>query len=504
MKALLMYRDQDFDLKRPLPPQEAALVQDLELATLFSAMAGGDKFLLEVARKAVLTSLRSPDAIRYRQQILADCLRQPAVVREMYQIAVAAIEAERKVYYGIYRRMPSAVLSRSVEVLRLFVPELQKLRALADQYSGQFASAGFTTLFVMLQRELDDTYFARIQAHLRDLKFRSGALISAGLGKGNKGTGYVLHRTPERKRSWLSLLFGKTEPEFTYRIADRDEGGIRALGELRDRGINPVANALAQSVDHILAFFTMLRTELAFYVGCMNLQEQLAAKGAGTCLPVPVERGRRTCTCAGLYDVCLALRLEGRVVGNDVQAEGKELLIITGANRGGKSTFLRSLGLAQLMMQCGMFVAAALYSADVCIGLFTHFKREEDATMSSGKLDEELSRMSAIVEHLTADCLVLLNESFAATNEREGSEIARQITCALLERRVKVCFVTHLHEFARGMYERHLPNAMCLRAERKEDGERTYKVVEGKPLQTSYGEDLYRRIFGVASNAVSD
>ncbi len=99
---------------------------------------------------------------------------------------------------------------------------------------------------------------------------------------------------------------------------------------------------------------------------------------------------------------------------------------------------------------------------------------------------------------------MLLNESFAATNEREGSEIARQITCALLERRVKVCFVTHLHEFARGMYERHLPNAMCLRAERKEDGERTYKVVEGKPLQTSYGEDLYRRIFGVASNAVSD
>jgi DNA mismatch repair ATPase MutS len=90
---------------------------------------------------------------------------------------------------------------------------------------------------------------------------------------------------------------------------------------------------------------------------------------------------------------------------------------------------------------------------------------------------------------------VLFNESFAATNEREGSEISRQIVCALLERRIKVIFVTHLYEFSRGLYENNMKNALFLRAERKPDGERTFRVIEGEPLQTSYGEDLYNRIF---------
>ncbi len=66
-----------------------------------------------------------------------------------------------------------------------------------------------------------------------------------------------------------------------------------------------------------------------------------------------------------------------------------ELLIITGANQGGKSTFLCAVGLAQVMMQCGMFVAAESFSANVCDGIYTHYKREEDASMRSGKLDEE-------------------------------------------------------------------------------------------------------------------
>ena len=112
--------------------------------------------------------------------------------------------------------------------------------------------------------------------------------------------------------------------------------------------------------------------------------------------------------------------------------------MITGANRGGKSTFLRGIGLAQLMMQCGMFVPAAVFPRQCLRWLFTHFKREEDASMRSGKLDEELSRMSAIIDNITPHSIVLFNESFASTNEREGSEIARQIVRALLERGVKV------------------------------------------------------------------
>jgi DNA mismatch repair ATPase MutS len=142
-----------------------------------------------------------------------------------------------------------------------------------------------------------------------------------------------------------------------------------------------------------------------------------------------------------------------------------------------------------------MLVPAESFCANVCDGLITHYKREEDVTMSSGKLDEELNRMSDIVDHLTRNSMVLFNESFAATNEREGSEIARQIISALIEKRIKVFYVTHLYDFAHGFYDRKLADAIFLRAERQTDGERTFRVSEGEPLQTSYGKDLYVKIF---------
>jgi DNA mismatch repair ATPase MutS len=93
--------------------------------------------------------------------------------------------------------------------------------------------------------------------------------------------------------------------------------------------------------------------------------------------------------------------------------------------------------------------------------------------------------------------MLLFNESFAATNEREGSEIARQIVLALLEKHIKIFFVTHLYEFARGFYDRNDEGVLFLRAERLDDGTRTFKLLKGEPLETSYGEDLYRQIFGV-------
>ena len=123
----------------------------------------------------------------------------------------------------------------------------------------------------------------------------------------------------------------------------------------------------------------------------------------------------------GLYDACLSLSTEVRTVGNDVDADGKRLIMITGANQGGKSTFLRSVGLAQLMMQAGMFVAAESFTASVSAGVFTHFKREEDTAMDKGKLDEELARMSVIADQIGPGSLLLCNESFASTNERDGS-----------------------------------------------------------------------------------
>jgi DNA mismatch repair ATPase MutS len=107
--------------------------------------------------------------------------------------------------------------------------------------------------------------------------------------------------------------------------------------------------------------------------------------------------------------------------------------------------------------------------------------------------------MSDIVDALGPDSMLLFNESFAATNEREGSEIARQIVSALLETRVKVFFVTHMYEFAHALFEQKTDHAVFLRAARQADGRRTFKLLPAEPLQTSFGVDLYEEIFGCAA-----
>jgi DNA mismatch repair ATPase MutS len=472
--------------------------------TLFNAMAGGDKFLFDMAKRAVLLGADELDTIRYRQDVLRDCLNNPAVIRDIYQILLEVIEKKRHRWMGIYGRSPSGILGSSVEMVQLFVGQLRKLRQIADLHASLFESEGFIRFFAMLDEELDDEYFATVEEHLKRLRFRNGVLISATLGKGNEGAGYLLRKPNEETRNLIERVFANQSRSYSFRIHPRDDHGARALADLQDRGINLVANALAQSADHIDSFFDVLRVELAFYIGCLNLAETLAQWDEPVCFPTPAPAGERRFATRGLYDVCLALTMQSHVVGNDVQADGKDLVIITGANQGGKSTFLRSVGLAQVMMQCGMFVPAESLQASVCQGLFTHYRREEDASMTSGKLDEELSRMSGIADRLTANAAVLFNESFAATNEREGSEIARQITRALVERRVRVFFVTHLYEFAHSWFRSNMSNTLFLRAQRQADGARTFRLIEGEPLETSYGEDLYKSVFATDAPHQSD
>lgn len=496
MKAYLLYKDRDFNIKAPLPANHQELIQDLGLDILFEAMAAEDEFVLKVVSAVPLLSLSDNlETVKYRQGILKDCMANPAELKTLYDITVAGAEARKNSWLGIFSSYPTSILSGSVDIMQVLVDILKQLRQFTDEVSPKFKSEGFKRFFHMIQNELTDDYFQTVDDHLADLKLKEGTLMSAQLSEGNKGDHYTLHRLPTRQHSWWEWLFPKKPEGFVFSIHPRDESGLRALSELNNRAVNIVANAVAQSADHILAFFNLLRTEFAFYIGCINLKSRLDEMGEPVCIPEAHEPDTQFRAFTGLYDVNLSLSMRQKIVANDLAADGKNLVIITGANQGGKSTFLRSIGLSQLMMQSGMFVCAKSFKGSLSQSLFTHFKRKEDAKMVSGKFDEELNRMSNLVDQLKPHAMILFNESFASTNDREGSEIASQIVTALLEKDVKVYFVTHLYEFANSFYTGNSDQTVFLRPERTDRAERTFKVVPGNPQQTSYGADLYQRIF---------
>ena len=381
---------------------------------------------------------------------------------------------------------------------------MRAFRGLIDEEGGRFRSGGLTRLFATLQAELTEDYLEDIEREMERLSFEGELRLTARLGPGNEGTDYVLQAPGDDRGSFLGRLLDRGPEGYSFRIHERDMAGARILSELRDLGLYDVAIAVGRATGHVLGFFQALRTELAFYVGCLNLRDALTALDTPICIPRRAPEGSRRLRFQGLRDPSLALGAGHAVVGSDLDIESARLGIVTGANEGGKSTFLRSLGLAHLMLGAGIFVAAGSFEAEPCPNLFTHFSREEDAELERGHFDEELARLDAIVEELGRGDLVLFNESFGSTNEREGSEIARDVVRALLESDVRVFFVTHMYAFARGCFEDSPRGTVFLRAEREADGTRTFRIVRGEPLQTSFAEDVFEEVFGDGASREAD
>jgi len=489
MRCRLLLADGDVDVDA-LPELDPALTADLGLDRVLASMARGDHVIERVVPRLLATPLATTDAIRYRQASVRDAAASPAVVRELYTVATDAIEAERRIW-GSAMRNAELVLDRAANVLGRFVEAFRELRRIEAEHGEAFTSPGFTAFFRMVATDLDDPWLAEVEDHLTRLRTRT-LHVSARLGDGARGTDYVLHRSPSTIRGWRDRV-GLEERRSTVKVELSDQNAMNTMSELRATAIAPTAGVTREAADHVLAFFRQLQVELAFLIGCANLHESLTAAGGAVAYPDAEDGATATFRATGLYDLGLRLTIDGPVVPNDLDTGGQRLVVITGANGGGKSTVLRAVGLAQLLLGAGMFVAAESLTTSVAPAIRTHFTREEDASLAGGRLDEELTRLAALVDVTTPGTLVLLNESLSTTNEREGAAIARGVVDALVDAGVEVWFVTHNHHLASGLADAEPARAHFLRAERG-DGERPFRLVAAPPLATSHGMDLYRRI----------
>jgi hypothetical protein len=492
LKPHLLFSDRDFNRQGELPDSAGDLIQDLGLETIWRAMSEGDRFLWDVARRVTLESLKTTEEVGYRQEVGRDFLARPEALERLYQVAVDAVESERRIW-GLSGRHPAGALHHGVEVLSVLMPAARRLRELSEAMRASWRSRGLTEFAGSLGRDLDDEYLDRVDSLLSALRLESGALFGADLGTGGGGIAYLLLRPSARRMPLGERLGVRERSQHSFTVDPRDESGLRALGDLTDRGLAGVAVSVSQAADHVLAFFRSLRFELGFYLGCLNLHRALAAQQLPVCWPRLAPADEPRWSALGLYDLTLPLRDGTRPVGNDLKADGCPLLVITGANSGGKSTFLRSLTLAQLLAQAGVFVGAQGFESSLATSIHTHFVRPEDDSMSRGRLADELERMSRTVDQVGAGALLVMNESFSSTNELEGSEIARQVITALLESEVRVAIVTHFFELAGALLASPPRPAVFLRAERLPDGRRTYRLLPGEPLATAFGSDLLGR-----------
>lgn len=482
----------DLDVDAAEPPWADDLVADLGLDAVLDAMSAGDRLVRAVARAVLLAPAPAAPVVHHRQDVLVDCLRTPDVVRGLYADLGDLLDAARRVHGG-FLRTPAHRLRRSRRILELCLPVLRDVRDRAAAQGDMWRSDGLGGLAATLAVELDEEFFAAAGEHLRLLAGPT-TVMRAGFGPGLRGVGHALVLPAEDRRGWVARLAAPHPGELVYRVPERDEAGARALAELRDSGLASVADAVGEAAEHVLDFCRALRTELAFYVGALTLADRLGRAGVPLCVPDIAGGDAAAVLVDDLRDVALALAGAGDVVGDDLDGPEARLVLVTGANRGGKSTFLRAFGQAQLMGQAGALVAARRAALPRARHVVSHFRRGEDEGLRSGKLAEELARMSALVDHLAPGDLVLANESFASTDEREGSEIARQVLEPLLDAGVRVVLVTHLTDLALGWSESPPAPTVFLRADPPSTAERPFRLRPGRPEPTSHGVELADRL----------
>lgn len=496
MKVRLLFPDRDADLAASPPEGADDLIADLDLEPVLEVMVP-DKRLSKLCPAVLLNPLSTPAEIGWRQHILADALADPEGMRALFALAGKALESQHSIWMYAGRTADS-LLSRSIHGLQALLPWLRQLARLASQRLPLARSEGLIALYQRLIDELDPGYLEEMGSMLSQLQFPRGVLTRARLDRSGLLGSLELLAPEAGRRPWWARLGFAPPGRLQFTLAERDEAGARALSEFRDDAIHDVAATLSRSCDHVLGFFHQLRWETGFYVGCLQLHDRLTHLGLTTCWPAPATPADAM-SASELRCVSHAVRTASAPTGNDIAGPRVDLAIITGANQGGKTTFLRSVGCAQLLMQAGMYVPAASYRAAIAPMIHTHFRRAEDDDLASGKLEEELVRMSRIVERCRPGDLLLMNESFASTDEVEGTYIAADILDALLDHGVRILAVTHFHRLAR--HYRGRPGTTFLIAERLEDGRRTHRLLPGTPASTSHGLDIYRQVFGTAVDA---
>jgi DNA mismatch repair ATPase MutS len=210
--------------------------------------------------------------------------------------------------------------------------------------------------------------------------------------------------------------------------------------------------------------------------------------------------GERVFDADDLYNLVVALNLPDgeEIVPNDVRFNENDatIYVLTGPNRGGKSVITCAIGLAAALMQLGMFVPAKSATISLCDGIFTHFPTGADDTIDKGRLGEECARLRDIFDEVSADSIVLLDESLSSTGSFEASYIAAEVLAGLSRVGCRTLFSTHLHELAAeidGINARTAPDGGAVidtLVAGIADGKRSFKIVRQKPDGKSYARDI--------------
>lgn len=420
------------------PGAEPEFFADLRLDQVVASLTSGREEY-DLASLFYLP-LHEVEAVHYRHHVLRD-LEQEPVVSSVRDFA-GALQQMRKHLALMeklrYARQQQRWFLQAASVYGDAVCTLQKqlgaveLRSrgflgLREYLNGYVESDEFTTLTVDTRRVQNDLAAVRYAVHVKGNRVR------------------VSHYEDEADMSAeIERAFAKFQQGAVtdYRAQFRDHAD---MNHVEAQILDLVAKLHPETFADLERFCTQherylddtvhrFDREIQFYLAYLEYIEPLKKKGLDFALPRVSARSKEI-SATNTFDLALAAKLNtdgGRVVCNDFHlGDAERILVVSGPNNGGKTTFARAFGQLHYLASLGLPVPGAELRLLLPDRIFTHFEREEEIETLRGKFEDELHRIREILQHATSASVLIMNETFGSTTLRDailvGTEVLRQI-----------------------------------------------------------------------------
>lgn len=519
-------------------------LRDIDLTRTIQAFNSSQRHRQHIER-ILLNLCNDPQIIRYRQDVLDDLLTQPAVA-EGFETLFSILDELAYPHYREDRDKATlhGVLWRMNE-LAGFIECVEGLNTIFQEAGENIRSQGLQLLRNAVASIERDATFQQLVQELPDLHSRLQSIRSISIGVNLDhnfhpvgATLLSVNKEAVTSASLLTKLLGRPGDDLhgiaPLHTAQKDiDTGLpvnpimtplfRDLANVLEKVCQPIAKALTRYITINSGLFANLAQELGFYLGAVKLIRRMTEADLPMCKPELVAREERLCDIEENFNLNLALRLldeeecqnaRERIVTNRVSfgSQGR-VIVLTGPNQGGKTTYIQAIGLTHILAQAGLYVPGTTARLSPVDSVYTHFPIEEHFEQGIGRLGDEVKRLHAILTQATRHSLILLNESFSSTSPTESLYLALDIARILRLMGVRAIFSTHLHELAarvddvnaeRSGDNRILSMVASWMSDRENhetmtDGglTRTYKVVPSPPMRSSHARELARQ-YGVS------
>ncbi len=461
-----------------------------------------------------------PAVMRYRMATFDDMLNCPELAEMLNRLVPVLGDIMELRRLEADSGDPNDYLS-SITEIELYVSGIRVLHEGLSAVRECLQSPAFLALAELITTLAESDYYKELNQKLEELTRRVREIRSVTIGVNldaqlRPGSAGVLSINSEPFKSGdvldkiLRLNFKNDQYTCIANLVPfgkkQSENQKMALSLAFNSAINEVYRSSLRSWKKIVQTYVLENTEFLlnlmpefeFLVRGTQMLRALRKKGCSLCIPDIRPISERAFSAVQLYNPCVALKIDDEIVPNDLTFdENAAIYVLTGPNRGGKSVITCALGLAQVMLQLGMYVPAESAVISPVDGIYTHFPTGAEDTIDKGRLGEECARLGEIFDSVTAHSLVLLDESLSSTGSYEASYIAAEVLGGLAHIGCRCLFSTHLHELAAEIDQINSRSRAdggvaidTLVAGIEGEGKRSFRIQRAKPDGKSYARDI--------------